>query len=75
MSAKFRVIDVRSGLENALELHVAKAKSPEEAARLAIGERLVRSGRQTDLRARVYFEQDGQPTTMVRLYRRVEDRK
>jgi len=74
MPTHFRVVDLRSGPEAAPELHIPAAKSPEDAARLALGEGLVRSGHRDDLRARVYFQQEGQPTTMVRLYRRVEDR-
>ena len=75
MSVPFRIVDLRSGSENPPELTVANAKSPESAALKAIGETLVRSGRRDDLRAKVYFQQEGQPTTMVRLYRRVEDRQ
>lgn len=74
MSARFRIVDLRTDPENPQEHFVASARSPEEAARLAIGEVLVRSGQRKDLRCRVYFQQEGQPTTMVRLYRRVEDR-
>jgi hypothetical protein len=75
MSAQFRIVDLRTDPENPQELFVASARSPEEAARLALGEVLVRSGQRKDLRVRVYFQQEGQPTTMVRLYRRVEDRQ
>lgn len=74
MSVHFRVVDLRSDPENPKEVTVPTAKSPEDAARLATGEALVRSGHRKDLRVRVYFQQDGQPVTMVRLYRRVEDR-
>ena len=75
MVVQFRIVDLRSGNENPSELTIPKAKSPESAALQAIGEELVRSGHRDDLRAKVYFQQDGQPTTMVRLYRRVEDRQ
>lgn len=71
---KYRIVDMRSGSEGIQELIIDKARSPEHAAFQAIGEMLVRSGRRDDLRARVYFQEVGQPTTMVRLYRRVEDR-
>lgn len=74
MVTQFRVIDMRAGADAPTEVIVEKARSPEEAARLATGETLVRSGRRNDLRVRVYFQQAGQPTTMVRLYQRVEDR-
>lgn len=75
MPVEFRIVDLRSGPENPPELTVPNAKSPESAALQAIGETLVRSGRRDDLRAKVYFQQEGQPTTMVRLYRKVEDRQ
>ena len=74
MAIQFRVVDLRAGTEAPTEVLIDKARSPEEAARLATGEVLVRSGRRNDLRARVYFQQPGQPMTMVRLYQRVEDR-
>lgn len=72
MATIFRVVDLRS--EAPEESTVDTARSPEEAARVAIGESLVRSGQQQDLRVRVYASRPGQPTSMVRLYRRVEDR-
>lgn len=74
MATRFRIVDLRSGLEDPPEIWIASAGSPEQAARLATGESLVRSGRRDDLRVRVYFQHEGQPTSMVRLYRRVEDR-
>jgi hypothetical protein len=74
MTVQFRIVDLRSSTDNPVEFSVDRAKSPEEAARLATGEILVRSGHPRDLRVRVYFQQEGQPVTMVRLYRRVEDR-
>ena len=74
MGIDFRVVEVvtEAGLER--ELVVPQARSPEAAARLAIGETLVRSGRRQDLRAKVYFQHPDQPISMVRLYRRQEDR-
>lgn len=74
MAFHYRVVDLRTDTIDPTEHTVAKAKSPEEAALVALGESLVRSGRRQDLRARVYFQNEGQPMTMVRLYRRVEDR-
>jgi hypothetical protein len=71
---QFRVVDLRTNIEAPGEIIISQARSPEEAARVATGESLVRSGHKADLRVRVYFQQEGQPTTMVRLYRRVEDR-
>jgi len=75
MSYKYRIVDMRLGADEAKEILVAKARSPEDAALQAVGEKLVRSGHRNDLRVRVYFQDAGQPTTMVRLYRRVEDRE
>lgn len=72
MATVFRVVDLRG--EAPLELTVERVRSPEEAARLAIGETLVRSGQTRDLRARVYTCRPGEMTSMVRLYRRVGDR-
>ena len=73
MVLNFRVINLGNGLEHDTSSTHA-AHTPEEAARLALGENLVRSGQRADLRARVYFQQGGQPVSMVRLYRRVEGR-
>lgn len=74
MGSIHRVVDLRAGAQSD-EILIDTARSPEEAAFKAIGERLVRSGQPADLRVRVYFQQDGQPMSMVRLYRRVEDRQ
>lgn len=74
MTSKFRILDLHPDPNSPKELSVTGARTPEEAARLATGETLVRSGRRNDLRVRVYFQPEGQPTTMVRLYRRVGDR-
>ena len=74
MSTHFRVVEVLADAAAARELVVPQARTPEEAARLAFGEILVRSGRQQDLRAKVYFQHPDQPLSMVRLYRRQEDR-
>jgi hypothetical protein len=74
MATNYRVVDLKAGASRS-EILVEKAHSPEDAARQATGEVLVRSGRPVDLRVRVYFQKGGQPTTMVRLYRKVEDRE
>lgn len=74
MPTNFRIVDLRLGPEAPKELNIAQARTPEEAALLATGEELVRSGHRDDLRVRVYFQHAGQPMSMVRLYRRVEDR-
>ena len=59
MSRSFRVVDLR-------------ARSPEEAAREALGIELVRSGAKRDIAAKVYWQPVGQPLTMVRLYSKVD---
>jgi hypothetical protein len=73
MATNYRIVDPQA-VDGKSEILVGKAQSPEDAAFKATGEMLVRSGRPLDLRVRVYFQQEGQPTTMVRLYRRIEDR-
>jgi hypothetical protein len=73
MATNFRIVDLRAG-QSRSEILVEEALSPEDAALQATGEALVRSGRPVDLRVRVYFQKGDQPTTMVRLYRKVEDR-
>lgn len=56
------------------DIIVDSAASPEDAARKATGEMLVRSGRGSDLRVRVYFQHPGQVMSMVRLYAKAIDR-
>ena len=64
---KFRVIDLRSGVIE--PEHIVDARTPEEAAMLALGEKGIRGGQnKTRLFCRVYWVQDGH-TNMVRLYR------
>lgn len=63
----FRVIDLRSGTIEPESL--VDARSPEDAALQALGEKGVRGGQNRNrLICRVYWSQDGQ-TNMVRLYR------
>lgn len=69
----YRVMDLRSDTIDILE-HNVPAKSPEDAARTVLGLELVRSGRKPDLVARVYWQTDGQPMNMVRLYSKVAER-
>lgn len=64
---QFRVIDLRSGTIEPES--VVDARSPEDAALQALGEKGVRGGQNRNrLICRVYWSQDGQ-TNMVRLYR------
>jgi hypothetical protein len=70
----YRVVDCRSTIIDPNEVIIPKAASPEEAAFKALGETLVRSGRRSDLRARVYFQHPNQPMSMVRLYSKSVDR-
>ena len=65
---RFRVVDLRPGSDE-LE-HEVTARSPEEAAEQAIGEKTVRGQRgKTDLLCRVYWQETRDTTNMVRLYR------
>ena len=70
----YRVVDCRNTIIDPNETIISQAGSPEEAAFKAIGETLVRSGRRSDLRARVYFQHPNQPISMVRLYAKAIDR-
>lgn len=66
---QFRVVDCRP--DNADLEQIVAAATPEEAAFLALGERLHRgatASRRLQLRAKVYWTALGS-TTMVRLYR------
>jgi hypothetical protein len=70
---KYRVVDCRNGVVGPTEVNIV-ADTPEHAARLAIGEDLMRgggNGRPKTLKARVYC---GVPPnlTMVRLYAKPE---
>lgn len=70
MTQTYRVIDLRNSLENAAEITIEGARSPEDAVRQALGIHVARSGRRQDLVARVYWQPAGQPVNMVRLYTR-----
>jgi hypothetical protein len=63
---QYRVIDLQTEIIDPEPKTVA-AVSPEKAAEMVLGLQLVRSGAKKDLRARVYFQNAGQPMTMVRL--------
>lgn len=64
---QFRVIDVRS--ETIEPERIVDARSPEEAAFQALGEKGIRGGQNRNrLICRVYWSQEGQ-TNMVRIYR------
>lgn len=74
MPISYRVIDLRTSSVASGET-IVEAGSPEDAARQALGLDLVRSGRRSDIKARVYFQSSGaQPISMVRLYGKAEDR-
>ena len=66
----YRVFDLRTEIIDADPRIVSGVRSPEEAARQALGLDLTRSGLKRDLAARVYFQLPDQPLTMVRLYSR-----
>lgn len=61
--AAYRVLDVRKGDE----VLVADVRSPQEAAKRALGLELKRSGKTRNLVAKVYSEHPG-GVSMVRLY-------
>ncbi|WP_375449980.1 hypothetical protein [uncultured Devosia sp.] len=69
MSKQFRVVDCRTTVVGPAEI-IVNADTAEHAARLALGEDLVRGSQQSrTLRARVYSQGVG-ALTMVRLYKR-----
>ncbi|UJW87408.1 hypothetical protein [Devosia sp. SL43] len=70
----YRIVDCRTDVIDPAEVIVDNASSPEDAALKALGEVLVRSGRKSDLRVRVYFQHPGQVMSMVRLYAKAADR-
>lgn len=63
---EFRVIDLQTETIDP-ELRIVAAPSPEKAAEIVLGLKLVRSGAKRELKARVYWT-DGGTTNMVRLY-------
>ena len=71
MPNEYRVIDLQTEVRDP-DPPTVTAHTPEKAAELALGVELVRSGRPSNVRARVYFQQPDQPMTMVRLYERAE---
>ena len=67
---EYRVFDLRTEPDDTDPRVITGVRSPEEAARQALGLDLTRSGLKRDLAARVYFQLPDQPLTMVRLYSR-----
>ncbi|HEY0031871.1 MAG TPA: hypothetical protein VGB81_01250 [Devosia sp.] len=74
MTLAYRVVDLRPEPKNPEDVIIEGARTPEDAAREALGLRLIRSGSKRDLAARVYWQHVGQPMNMVRLYTKVVDR-
>lgn len=71
MAKRFQVVDCRTELNAMAQIGVV-ASTPEQAARLVMGEDLVRGTRQSgSVRARVYSGVPGS-LTMVRLYARID---
>lgn len=64
---RFEVIDLRSDVLTPRS-HFVEAYTPEGAAELALGEKLVRGRPGKDVKARVYWQMPGQSKNMVRLY-------
>lgn len=71
MAQSYRVIDLRPEAQGADAIVVDSARSPESAAREALGLDLVRSGAKKDLVAQVYWQLGPDAKNMVRLYSRV----
>lgn len=69
VSKLFRVVDLTNN-EEERETTVEGVRTPEEAAKKALGLDLVRSGAKRMAAAKVYW-QDGQATSMLRLYLRL----
>jgi hypothetical protein len=66
----FRVVNLST-----LDETEIKAVTPELAGQAALGEKLVRSGRPGDLRAKVYWHNSTLALTMCRLYALAERRQ
>lgn len=65
---QYRVIDLRSGVVE--PEHIVDARSPEEAALQALGEKGVRGGQNRARQfCRVYWTDEAGQMNMVRLYR------
>lgn len=64
---EYRVIDLQTETIDP-EPRIVQAPSPEKAAEIALGVKLVRSGARRELRARVYWDQADGIKNMVRLY-------
>ena len=69
---EYQVIDLNTSVIDLIPKTVV-ASSPEQAAELALGLQLVRSGAKSDLRARVYCQQPEQAVSLVRLYQKAAD--
>ena len=69
----YRVVDLGSSVIDPEDHVITGVNSPEAAAELALGVKLTRSGRKSELRARVYFQSSGGALNMVRLYNLVAD--
>ncbi len=69
---QFRLIDLRSGVIDAEQ--IVEARSPEDAAAKALGEKVIRGGQNRNrMVCRVYWEEANGQVSMVRLYRAVEE--
>lgn len=74
MTLEYRVVDLRADSDTEGDVIIEGARTPEDAAREALGLKLIRSGSKRDLAARVYWQHSGQPLNMVRLYTKVTER-
>ena len=74
MTLAYRVVDLRVDSNTPGDVIIEGARTPEDAAREALGLKLIRSGSKRDLAARVYWQHSGQPLNMERRYTKVTDR-
>ncbi|MDB5538184.1 MAG: hypothetical protein JWP26_2522 [Devosia sp.] len=75
MFKQYRVVDCRSPIIQPDD-HIVAADTPEQAARLVLGEDLVRGSQGNKMiRARVYSDSVSGIKTMVRLYAPVASRR
>ena len=70
MESRYRVSDLRPEAEDAFDVLIGSAGSPEDAARQAFALDVVRSGATHNLVARVHWESVGRQDHFVDLYRR-----
>lgn len=71
---EYRVVDLRTEVIDPETQNITGVSTAEAAAERALGLKLFRSRRPSELRARVYFQLPNGPLTMVRLYTKAPNR-